>query len=386
MFKVKKVRLLLAFMMLLIFTCTVMGCGSNTPTTSKDAPKEEPQKVYVMKYDYYTTQDNEQAAVDKWYFDEVAKRSNGRIKIDYYWAGALHKTGQHYAAVKDGLSELSFIQYGYYMAELPISRVMEWTWRPYLDSAEVGFKVANKLYDESPVWQKEYEDVGLKILYMSNFGYNTCLFAKPITSLDQLKGLKLRSFGVESDALNALGAVPLSVAAPETYTSLERKIIDGVTCFGTKASYTMKISEIAPHVTIMKNSVLGPGAVIMTKKLWDELPDDLKKIFNDVKQELLDGKFAELMNKAQSEGVEGLAKSGSTINILSDEDIQKATEIVLPIQEKNWINDMVKLKLMTESEARDMLAKLDNMAKEMSPGTTLNQYEHYQKLKKEGKI
>ena len=156
-----------------ILVCSLLvGCGGDNGA-GNDAAKDvgntsDPEKTWTLKYDYYSIENSEPSIIDKWYFNEVAARSNGRIKIEYYWAGALRKTGEHYGAVRDGLSELSFLNYGYYSSELPVSRGVEWKWRPGLESPDGLNKAINKLYDETKVWQQEYENANMKVLYMSN--------------------------------------------------------------------------------------------------------------------------------------------------------------------------------------------------------------------------
>jgi TRAP-type C4-dicarboxylate transport system substrate-binding protein len=69
-----------------------------------------------MKYDCYIGSTAPTAQLDNWYIDTVADRSKGRVKFEKYWASSLHKVGEHLQAVRDGLSEMSLISYGYYPA------------------------------------------------------------------------------------------------------------------------------------------------------------------------------------------------------------------------------------------------------------------------------
>ena len=85
--------------------------------------------VYTMKYDCYIGATAETAQLDNWFLDEIAKRSDGRIEIKKFWSGSLHKVGQHLPAIRDGLSEISLISYGYYPSAVPLSRGLEWYYR-----------------------------------------------------------------------------------------------------------------------------------------------------------------------------------------------------------------------------------------------------------------
>jgi len=371
---------LLVLLVICVFLVSgmVVGCAK---TEKEQAKKEESPKTWTLKYDYYSIQNTEPSIIDQWYFNEVAKRSNGRIKVEYYWSGALHKTGEHFAAVRDGLCELTFLNYGYYTAELPVSRGVEWKWRPGLERPDALFKSTNRLYEETPIWKKEYESNNIKVLYMTNWGNEACLFKTPVLSLDRLKGLKVRTYGVEGDVMKALGATPLPIAAPETYTSLERGIIDAVTSFGLRTAAGMKLHEIAPHVIDIGSGVQGPSAVVINKKLWDEFPQDIKDLFMQVRKELIDYKWAEIMNETMETGVKTITEQGGKFHKWPDNVINEAAKIAVPMQEKMWINDVIKLNLMTETEAKEFLAKLDKYTAEYNKDSkVLGVSETYEKL------
>lgn len=367
-----KARKLALLMLAAVLFCNVLsGCGksgSDSPAASAASgaatESSKPEKTWTLKYDYYSIENSEPSIIDKWYFNEVAARSNGRINIEYCWSGALRKTGEHYAAVRDGLSELSFLNYGYYSAELPVSRGVEWKWRPGLESPDALFKATNKLYEETEAWKKEYEDNNIKVLYMSNWGAETCLFKKPVASVADLKGLKARTYGVEGDVMKILGATPMSIANNETFTSLESGVIDCVTSFGLRTAAGMRLHEKAKYIVDIGSGVQGPSAVVINKKLWDSFPQDIKDIFMEVREELLDHKWAEIMNNTVAEGVDMMVKDGAEFSAWPKESVQEAAVIAVPMQEEKWINDVVSLKVMTEEEAKTFIEKLDEYAAE----------------------
>jgi len=111
--------------------------------------KKGSDKVWTMKYDCYIQSSAAPAQLDNWYFDTVAERSKGRIKIEKYWASSLNKVGQHLQAVRDGLSELSLISYGYYPAMVPLSRGLEWYFLG-CDHADTLLKVCRDVYNTYP--------------------------------------------------------------------------------------------------------------------------------------------------------------------------------------------------------------------------------------------
>ncbi|MDX9872591.1 MAG: TRAP transporter substrate-binding protein DctP [Clostridia bacterium] len=361
----KRKCVILAVLSLIVLSCFLAGCGGGVQKEGSGAAQDA-EKTWTLKYDYYSIENSEPAIIDKWYFDEVAARSNGRIKVEYYWAGALRKTGEHYGAVRDGLSELSFLNYGYYSAELPISRGVEWKWRPGLESPDGLNKAINKLYEETEVWKQEYERNNIKVLYMSNWGAEACLFKTPVLSIDQLKGLKARTYGVEGDVMKILGAIPMSIANNETYTSIESGVIDCITSFGLRTAAGMRLHEQAKHIVDIGAGVQGPSAVVINLDLWNAFPQEIRDIFLEVREELLDHKWAAIMNNTVQEAVTMMIADGAEFHAWPAEVAKQAAGIAVPMQEQNWINDKVSMKLMSEQECKAFLAKLDKYAAEFT--------------------
>jgi TRAP-type C4-dicarboxylate transport system substrate-binding protein len=99
---------------------------------------------------------------------------------------------------------------------------------------------------------------------------------KRIASVGDMKGVKMRISGLNAQALQAFGAVPTMVTAPEGYQALERGTIDS---FGFPYSYTFgayKMYEVAKYVTdgmAMSGFMCFQGVSLTA---WNKLPDNLK--------------------------------------------------------------------------------------------------------------
>ncbi len=182
------------------------------------APEKE--KVIKMKYDCYIINTAPTAALDTWLWDYVEKNSKGRIKIERFYSSSLHKVGEHLPAVRNGLSELSLISYGYYPADVPISRGTEWYFRG-CDHADTLLYVMRDLYAEFKPLRDEWEKKNnCKVLYFTNWDYCPLLMKAPATSVSLIsRGRKIRGYGIGSDTIQRLGGTGMPVVAGEVYTS-----------------------------------------------------------------------------------------------------------------------------------------------------------------------
>lgn len=167
--------------------------------------------------------------------------------------------------------------------------------------------------------------------------------------------------------LAAFGATPMSIANNDTYTSLESGVVDGITSFGLRTAATMALHEQAPYVVDIGSGIQGPSAVVIRKDLWESFPQDIRDIFLEVRQELLDGKFGEIMNDTATEAVELMVDAGVEFSSWSESAVEEAAELAVPVLENNWINDMVSLNYMTEDECRAFLDRLDELCYQYAP-------------------
>jgi TRAP-type C4-dicarboxylate transport system substrate-binding protein len=91
-----------------------------------------------------------------------------------------------------------------------------------------------------------------------------------------MRGVKMRISGLNAQSLQAFGAVPTMVTAPEGYTALERGTIDS---FGFPYAYTFgayKMFEVSKYVTegmAMSGFICFQGVSLTA---WNKLPEGLK--------------------------------------------------------------------------------------------------------------
>jgi TRAP-type C4-dicarboxylate transport system substrate-binding protein len=101
---------------------------------------------------------------------------------------------------------------------------------------------------------------------------------KPIKSLDDFKGLKLRAVGANAKFLRNLGGVAVSVSFGEVYTGLATGIFDGVVGSALMDLSDGKFYELVKYVYPLPVSGSINVPIIINMDEWKKLPDDLKFI------------------------------------------------------------------------------------------------------------
>jgi TRAP-type transport system periplasmic protein len=99
-----------------------------------------------------------------------------------------------------------------------------------------------------PLANKELEKFGSQIIAVYPFPAQVIWCRQPVSSLADLKGRKIRTFGASlNDFVTAIGAQPVSIGFPEVYSALERGVADcGVT--GTGSGNAAKWYEVTTNI------------------------------------------------------------------------------------------------------------------------------------------
>jgi len=116
------------------------------------------------------------------------------------------------------------------------------------------------------------EESGIIVLSMAPMGRRDVFANKPIKSIEDLKGLKIRTMAsqIQVDAFNFMGAIATPLPYSECFTALQLKTVDAAE--NSPAAYTlMKFNEAAPYYfgSDHYSSVVG---IAMSKKSWDSMP------------------------------------------------------------------------------------------------------------------
>ena len=136
-----------------------------------------------------------------------------------------------------------------------------------------------------PVLQEIAEIVatsGIRLLGVFNVGVRHIMSNKPVRTMDDLKGLKIRTMQSKYHmaAFNAFGANATPISYAELYSSLQTGVVDGAEAANTNY-FEKKFYEVAPYWGQVGWTILT-APLIMSEKKFASLP-------SDVQQALLEG-------------------------------------------------------------------------------------------------
>lgn len=211
---------------------------------------------------------------------EVKKRTNGRVKIQYFPGQSLTKAKQSYDGVVKGLSDMAMGLLQYTRGRFPL---MEFINLPlgYPD-ALVATAILNEVVEKFK--PKELDDT--KILYLTAHGPGVISTkGKMIRTMADMKGLKIRSHGTTAKMVQALGGTPVALPMPELYQALQKGIVQGGV-FPLSSLYDWRLSEVTDYTTVVIPIAYSLGFFnVMNKDEWNALPKDIQKIIEDINAE-----------------------------------------------------------------------------------------------------
>jgi TRAP-type C4-dicarboxylate transport system substrate-binding protein len=147
------------------------------------------------------------------------------VKVNYYPAGTLVPAPQSYDAVTKGISDVGNHVLGYTVGRFPLTEVLDLP-LGYPNNT-VPTKLANAFYDKFK--PKEFNDVKILWFHAQAPGI-VHTKTKPITKLEDLKGMKMRTYGSNAKLMSLLGGTPVAMPMTDVYDALSRGVAEGLMC------------------------------------------------------------------------------------------------------------------------------------------------------------
>jgi TRAP-type transport system periplasmic protein len=282
----------------------------------------------------------------------VDAKSGGKLKVQVFPGGALGSDQANVSSLQGGTLEMSSMNSGIFASLVKDFAIYDF---PFLFA---NGKEADAVVD-GPFGKSlhaKLEEKGLVGLAYYELGFRHITNSKrPITKVEDIAGLKLRVIPnpINVDWVSALGANPTPLPFPEVYAALEQKAIDGQenpvpTIFGAK------LYEVQKYMTLT-NHQYNPQSVVVSKKFWDTLSADEKRILQEAATE--SAKYEREQARASVASIlENLKKNGMQVTELPPAEVAKLREKMKPVIAKHSAS-------VGEPTVKAIIAELDKLRK-----------------------
>jgi TRAP-type C4-dicarboxylate transport system substrate-binding protein len=289
------------------------------------------EKVITLKMASFVPATTLEGKTMQAWADEVAKRTNGRVKVNIYPGGTLMPPAQTYDGITKEVADIGYGIFAYHRGRFPLTEVIDLPLG--YNNPAVPSKLINAYYQKFK--PKELSDV--KVLFLEAHGCDLISTIKPITKLSDLRGMKIRASGLSSKIVNAIGGSAVGLPITDTYDAMSKGVIEGLVLdWGGLLSW--RFGEL------VKNHIVSPGVAstvafytVMNKDKWNKLPQDIQTIIDKLDEEWIarvSQKWADWENMGKTE----LLKKGGKIITLSKQDSAQWVEKMKPI-----LDDYVKV-------------------------------------------
>lgn len=288
-------------------------------------------KERSIKFAFQNQKGHPQAEGAQKFADLVAQKSGNKIQVKLFPGGTLGGDVQTVSALQGGTIEMTVLNAGILSSQVKAFEVFDFPFlfsTPQEADAVVDGPFGKGLFDklaEKNLIGLAYWELGFRNLTNSK---------RPITKVEDIAGLKIRVIQspIYIDMFSALGAAPTPMPFPEVYPALEQKAVDGQENPFTLIR-TSKFYEVQKHLAVTRH-VYNPQAVLISKKLWDQLSPAEKKLIDDSADEAT--KFQrELSRKQSDEALADLKKAGMQVTEFSPAELQRLREKVKPVIDKH---------------------------------------------------
>lgn len=269
---------------------------------------------------------------DRYFIKIVNQMAGGRMTISHHPAGEIVGAFELFDAVSKGALEGGF------------------DWPSYWSGKNSAFDLLGSVsfwFTPADYYTWVYQGGGLELIRKLFAKYNMYYIPigntpsesgfrtnKPIKSLEDFKGLKLRTPLAQTMwILQELGANPVKLPGGEIYMALKLGTIDGAEFSNASADFGMKFAEVTKYWSVpcwfQPSSMLG---VMINLDAWKKLPDDLKAIMEEA------GKATILWYNAFGNWTDIAATNeflskGTTMTTLPKEELAKLEKLAVQFME-----------------------------------------------------
>jgi TRAP-type transport system periplasmic protein len=290
------------------------------------------EKVIKLRYSNFFPPMHAISKLSEDWCKEVEKRTNGRVKISYFAGATLTPPMQTYDSTVKGIADIGQALLAYVPGRLPLSEVLQ------LPLGEKnGYQatmMANAYYKKFR--PKEFDDV--KVMYLHGAAPALFYTKKVISSIDGIKGLRIKASADSAHIVSALGGAPVTQPITETYDSLQKGLVDGVvgpieTLKGWRFAEVVKGSLENYAISYMTSMF-----VVMNKGKWNSLSKADQATIEKINEEWIE-KQAKLWVALDEEAKDYSIKKGVTWVKVTKEEEARTAEKMQAVRDK-YVREM----------------------------------------------
>lgn len=246
--------------------------------------------------------------------ENLKQQSGGAIDYQIYDVSSAFGRAERQAdQVRAGVVDIALGLAGIPRGRFPRTSVVE---LPFVvERAEAGSRALWQLYQDGALGG-EYDDYKV-LLLMTHHGGLLHTVQRPVRSLDDIRGMRIRSPGPAVNAmLDFLGASPIGMPPAQIYESLEKGGLDGLATTWDLVS-SIRANEVLRYHTDCR-LYAAAFYTVMNRRRYDALPREIQTLIDDTTGEALLAKVGAWWDKWEAAGKKDATDRGQEIIVIDD--------------------------------------------------------------------
>ena len=209
------------------------------------------------------------------FLEKLQAATNGELALETYFGETLLKTKDTWDGLKSGIADIGWMVLAYWPGKVPMTDAFGLPGLAYETPGEYGGAMW-KAYEKYPEMQEEYVKGGIRpLIFFASEPYMVTTAKKQVNTLEDLKGLKIRSLGGPATTqMKALGATPLAIPMPDNYISLQKGVMDGMAS-SSEAICIWRFYEVLNYTTEAPLPI-SYFVMAISDRQWKKLPAEMQ--------------------------------------------------------------------------------------------------------------
>ncbi len=256
---------------------------------------------------------------------KVAEVTGGEVQMTAHPGGALGiKANESLRAIEDGTVAMAEFAGFQNVGEVPLLGIES---LPFLVNDYDELKVMHGFV--RPQWEAELKKRGVKVLYIVPWPSQNFFLKKPINSMSDLKGVRMRTYNrLSADMVSKLGMTPQQMNNPDIVPALASGRLDAVMTSGSTAA-AQKYWEFLKH-TYNTNHLWASNLMVIGLDVWSKLKPAHQSAIEKLAKEM-EPKFWEISQAEHSMRMEQLKKNGMTVQVAPKDVVEKMRAVTRPM-------------------------------------------------------
>lgn len=328
-----------------------IGFGTAMAVAMAGSSASATEEISLTAIDGYSPKSMWVREFINFYIPEIDKRlaetGNYKIKWNQAWGGQIVKPRGVMGGMQKQLGDIGVVTTVFHADKVPLQMVAYAT--PFVTTNPILVsRTVDDLADKHP----EFEAAFLKFnqVYLTNMAVLDTyqIFSKdPIRKLEDFKGVKVGSAGLNLRWLEGFGAAGVGGSLVTYYNKLKTGVLDAIMLW-PESVVGRKMYEVAPYMLKADLGSVNSKAVTVNTKSWADMPDEVRNAISGAAIDYREHTTKKALDLAEESYV-AYKKNGGTIFQMSQ------------VERQRWADTMPNV-------ARDWAASLD---KKGQPGSAV---------------